>query len=297
MASYEPRGVYVPLITPFAADGSVAYDAIVGLVAHYAEAGVAGIVALGTTGEPSALTTDERTRVIATVAEACADRNLELIVGAGTNSTATTIDAINAAADTPGLRAVLIVSPYYVRPSQAGIVAHYRAITEATSVPVIAYNVPARTGSEMQADTILEIARMERVVGLKQAVGGLDTATLSVLERAPRSFAVLSGDDAFIVPTILQGGTGAIAASAHLCTTRFVGMVEAALNGKLEDARVHAEALLPVVQAGFTEPNPSVFKGVLHAQGLIPTPALRLPLLAASASSVERALAAVAAAS
>ncbi|MFZ4515576.1 MAG: 4-hydroxy-tetrahydrodipicolinate synthase [Acidimicrobiia bacterium] len=292
----ELRGVYVPLITPFASGGSIAADAIVALVHRYADAGVAGIVTLGTTGEPATLSPDEKQRVIDVTAAACRERQLELIVGAGSNSTAATIGAIEAVAATPGLRAVLIVAPYYVRPSEAGIVAHFRAIAEATSVPVVVYNIPARTGRNMSASTILEVAALPNVIGLKQAVGALDEDTLRVLAEAPASLSVLSGDDAYILPTVLMGGQGAIAASAHLCTDRFVAMVECGLSGKIDDARQHAEALLPVVAAGFAEPNPAVFKGVLHALGAIPTPDVRLPLVPASAASVQRACDAVIAA-
>lgn len=293
MTSYEPRGVYVPLITPYAADGSVALDAIEALVHHYADAGVAGIVSLGTTGEPAMLTPDEKAAVIDVTARAAAERRLEFIVGAGAVSTVATIGAIDEISNTPGLTAVLVVSPYYVRPSQEGIVAHFRAISEQTSVPVIVYNIPARTGRGMTADTLIEVAAMRDVVGLKQAVGALDDDTLRVLSEAPSSFKVMSGDDAFILPLILQGGTGAIAATAHVCTDRFVSLVECGLSGKLDDAVAHAEALLPVVNAGFAEPNPAVFKGALAAQGLIPTADVRLPLVNASGDSIDALLAAI----
>ena len=114
---------------------------------------------------------------------------------------------------------------------------------------------------------------------MKQAVGALDADTLEILAGAPRDFSVLGGDDPFLFPTVLMGGAGAICAAAHVCTERFVAMIECGLAGKVDDGRAHAEALLPVVQACFAEPNPSVFKGVLHAQGRIPTPDVRLPLV------------------
>jgi 4-hydroxy-tetrahydrodipicolinate synthase len=132
---------------------------------------------------------------------------------------------------------------------------------------------------------------------VKQAVGTLDADTLEILAAAPPEFAVLGGDDAFLLPTVLMGGAGAICASAHVCTERFVALAECGLAGKVDDGRAHAEALLPVVQACFAEPNPAVFKGVLHAQGRIPTRDVRLPLIAASDASVEAALTAIAAAS
>jgi len=180
-----------------------------------------------------------------------------------------------------------------VRPSEAGIVAHYRAFAEASPVPVVLYNIPYRTGRGIGAASILELARTPNIAGIKQAVGGIDADTLEVLANLPEGFSVLGGEDPYLYPTVLLGGTGAIAASAHVCTERFVAMIECGLAGKLDEGRAYEEALLPVVQACFAEPNPSVFKGVLHAQGRIPTPDLRLPLLTASTDSIDRTLAAI----
>jgi 4-hydroxy-tetrahydrodipicolinate synthase len=290
------EGVYVPLITPFATDGSVALDAVERLSHQYLDAGSAGIVALGTTGETSSLDAAEQRAVIDTCARVCAGHDAQLIVGAGTNSTAKTISAVEGLAGTPALVAALVVVPYYVRPSEAGVVAHFTAVAEASPVPVLIYNIPVRTGRNLGSAGMLELARHPNVVGVKQAVGALDTETLEILAAAPREFSVLGGDDPFLLPTVLMGGAGAICASAHVCTERFVAMAECGLTGKVDDGRAHADALLPVVQACFAEPNPSVFKGVLHAQGRIPTPDVRLPLVAASAGAVERAMAAVRAA-
>jgi len=184
--------------------------------------------------------------------------------------------------------------PYYVRPSQAGLVEHFRSVAAASPVPLVVYNIPSRTGADLLPAAMLEVAGLEHVAGLKQSHPALDEDTLEILARAPRSFSVLGGDDAILFPLTLMGGAGTICASAHLCTSRFVAMIECGLAGKVDDGRAHAEALLPVVQACFAEPNPSVFKGVLHAQGRIPTPSVRLPLVDASTAAVERALAAVA---
>ena len=290
------EGVYVALITPFAADGSVALDAVERLSHEYLDAGCAGIVALGTTGEAPALDADEQRAVVDACARVCAERDAQLIVGAGSNSTAKTIAAVEALAGTPALAAALVVVPYYVRPSEAGIVAHLRAVAAASPVPVVVYNIPIRTGRNLGPSGMLELAGHPNIAGVKQAVGALDTDTLDILAGAPRDFSVLGGDDAFFLPTVLMGGAGAISAAAHLCTERFVAMVECGLAGKVDDGRAHAEALLPVVEAGFAEPNPAVFKGVLHAQGRIPTPDVRLPLVNASDASVQAALAAVGAA-
>jgi 4-hydroxy-tetrahydrodipicolinate synthase len=289
------RGVYVPLITPFAADGSVALDAVTRLCHEYLDAGATGIVALGTTGEASALGAEEKRGVIDACATVCNERSAQLIVGAGTNNTAATVAAVEALAGTPALTATLIVVPYYVRPSEAGIVAHFRAVADASPVPVVLYNVSFRTGRHLSAAGVIEAARHPNIVGIKQATG-LDLDTLELLRDAPDGFAVLGGEDAFLFPLVLMGSAGAICASSHVCTERFVAMIECGLAGKLDDGRAHAEALLPVVSSMFSEPNPAVFKGVLHAQGRIPTPDVRLPLVNASEEAVERALAAIRAA-
>ena len=284
------RGVYVPLITPFATDGSVAIDSIEALSHRYLDAGVAGIVPLGTTGESPMLDADEKQAVIDACARVCSERGGQLVVGAGTNSTRATVTAVQALERVPGITAALCVVPYYVRPSQAGIVAHFREVAANSPVPVVLYNIPVRTGRLLEPDGLLELARTPNIVGVKQAVGAIDDGTLRVLAQAPEDFALLSGDDYLLFPVTLLGGAGGICASAHVCTERWVAMAECGLAGKVEDGRAHHDALLPVVAACFAEPNPAVFKGVLHAQGLIPTPDLRLPLTNGSSGAVEVAL-------
>ena len=293
----ELRGVHVPLITPFAADGSVALDAVASLSHHYLDAGATGIVALGTTGESAALDADEQHAVIDVCSQVCAERGAPLMVGVGTNSTRTTIAKAESLRGNDAVTSVLVVTPYYVRPSEAGIVAHMRAVADASPVPVVLYNIPYRTGRGLGAAPILELAQHPNIAGIKQSVGGIDGDTAQVLSEAPAGFDVLCGEDPFMLPMIVLGGTGVIAASAHVCTARFVALVDDALHGRIAESRAHHEALLPVVQSCFTEPNPAVFKGVLHAQGLIPTPDLRLPMTAASPEAVARALAAIDAAS
>jgi 4-hydroxy-tetrahydrodipicolinate synthase len=291
------RGVYIPLITPFAADGSVALDAIERLCHEYVDAGAAGIVALGTTGESTAVDADERSAIIDACSRVCVERGAQLIVGAGTNNTRTTVAAVEALRDTAGLTATLIVVPYYVRPSQPGIVAHFRAVAAASPVPVVLYNIAIRTGRNLSAAGVIELASDPNIVGIKQSAVGLDLDTMQLLAGVPDDFAVLGGEDPFLFPLVLMGGTGAVCASAHVCTERFVAMIECGLAGKLDDGRAHSEALLPVIEALFAEPNPAVFKAVLHAQGRIPTPDVRLPLMPASEVAAQRALNAIAAAS
>ena len=291
------HGVWVPLVTPFDAQGAVDVDAIERLCHEYAAAGVSGIVALGTTGEASALEADEKRVVIDTIVRACASTSARVIVGTGSNSTAATVRATAALSDVPGVVGALVVVPYYVRPSIDGIVAHMRAVAAASPVPVILYNVPTRTGRDLGADGLLELAGVPNVAGVKQAVATLDTDTLRLLAEAPDGFAVLGGEDTLLFPLMCMGASGTISAAAHLCTERFVAMIDCGLAGKIEDGRAHAEALLPVIRAGYVHPNPAVFKAVLHAQGRIATPDVRLPLTNAPAGAGQACLDAVTAAS
>jgi 4-hydroxy-tetrahydrodipicolinate synthase len=295
-SDYRPSGLYVPVVTPFDADGRVDVGALEGLATRMLDAGAAGLVALSTTGEPTSLDDAERAATVGAMARVCADRGAELMVGAGTNDTRTTIARHEALADLDHVSASLAVVPYYVRPTEAGIVAHFQAVAERSPVPVVLYNVPYRTGRGLGADALLELAATPNVAGLKQAVGALDADTLAVLAARPEGFAVLGGDDAYLFPTVLMGGAGAIAAAAHLATERFAAMLAAGASGDVATGRSHAEALLPLVQALFAEPNPVVVKALLHEQGLIPTPDVRSPQANASPDAVQRARVALAAA-
>jgi len=284
------RGVWVPLITPFDEAGAVDTGAIERLCRDYLSAGVAGIVALGTTGEASALDAEEKRAVIDAITRACAAAGSSVIVGTGTNNTRTTIAATEALADVPAVAAALVVVPYYVRPSEHAIVAHLRAVAATSPVPIVVYNIPARTGRGLGAASLLELAATPNVAGVKQAVPTLDTDTLEVLAGAPSGFSLLGGEDTMLFPLMCMGARGTISAAAHLCTERFVAMIECGLAGKIDDGRAHAEALLPVVQAAYVEPNPAIFKGVLHAQGRIATPDVRMPLENASPAAAQRCL-------
>ena len=287
------RGVYVAVVTPFGRDDELALDALEGLVHGYLDAGAAGIVALGTTGESAALEKEEKQAVIDVCAKACAERSAQLIVGAGTNNTAASVAAVEGLRGTPALVAALSVVPYYVRPSEAGIVEHFKAVAAASPVPLVVYNIPYRTGRALGSASLLELANTPNIAGVKQAVGSIDLDTLEVLAGAPPGFTVLGGDDAYLFPTVLMGGAGTVAASANVATERFVAMIECGLAGKLEEGRATSEALLPLVKRLFAEPNPAVIKGVLHALGKIPSPSLRLPMTPASTAAVDAALAAL----
>jgi 4-hydroxy-tetrahydrodipicolinate synthase len=282
--------VYVPLVTPFTEGDAVDLGALERLGRELLDAGARGLIALATTGEPTSLTEAERDQAVECVARVCADRGAELIVGAGTYDTRTTLARHEALANVPGVSASLAVVPYYVRPTEAAIVRHFQVVAERSPVPVLVYNIPYRTGRGLGAPALLELAATPNVAGVKQAVGAVDADTLELLAGIDDSFAVLGGDDAFLYPLMLMGARGAVSASAHLCTERFVAMIECGLQGQVEDGRAHAEALLPLVRALFAEPSPAPLKSVLHAQGRIATPNLRMPLAGASPAAAQTAI-------
>jgi 4-hydroxy-tetrahydrodipicolinate synthase len=290
---FRPERLLVPVITPFGDDGRVDEEALKGHADAILAAGASGIVAVATTAEATALDDDERERAIDICAQACAARDSVLVVGAGTYNTKETIARHEALADVPGVIAALTVVPYYVRPSESAIVAHFHAVAEQSPVPLIVYNIPYRTGRGLGSSALLELAHSDNIVGVKQAVGGIDVDTLQVLAAAPASFSVLGGDDAFLLPLILMGGAGAIAASANVATERYAAMINNGLAGDVIAARHVAETLLPLTLALFAEPSPAVIKAVLHAQGKIPTPHVRMPLADASPAAGEQALAAI----
>ncbi|MFE6749605.1 dihydrodipicolinate synthase family protein [Kitasatospora purpeofusca] len=287
----ELKGILVPLVTPFAADGSVALDALEKLAGSLLDQGAAGLVALGTTGEPAALTADERQAVVGVCAALCADRGVPLLVGAGGPGTALAAEELaGLAGRVPGAAGALVTVPSFVRPGEAGTVAHFRALAEASSVPLVFYHIPYRTGQQLSGAALLELAALPGVVGVKYATGGVDQAAVELLASAPAGFSVLGGDDAVLAPLLALGAAGGILASAHLATARWVELAEAWRAGDAARARVLGHRLAGLAVAAFAAPNPAVVKGVLHAQGRIPTPDVRLPLLPAGAAEVERAL-------
>jgi 4-hydroxy-tetrahydrodipicolinate synthase len=283
------HGILVPLITPFAADDSIAADALAALADDVLTEGAAGLVALGTTGEPYALDAKERRTVVDVCAQACARHGATLVVGLGGNDTRSSAAALAAY---PQADTALAPVPYYVRPGDAGVLAHFTHLAAASPVPLLAYHVPHRTAQPLNPATLLAISRLPNVVGAKIA-SGLTEDAVALLGDCPADFAVFGGDDVFLSPMLALGARGGITASAHLATARFARLVAAWDKGEVAEARSLGHALARLSTALFAEPNPTVIKGVLHAQGRIPTPDVRLPLLPASEQSVASALAAV----
>ncbi|MDX1631060.1 MAG: 4-hydroxy-tetrahydrodipicolinate synthase [Thermoanaerobaculia bacterium] len=289
------RGVFTALVTPFAEDGSVAETTLRRLVRRQIDGGVAGLVPVGTTGEATTLDPDEHQRVVETVVDEVrrGSRTVPVIAGAGTNSTRKTIDLARRCRST-GADALLLVTPYYNKPPQTGLQAHYRSVAQAVDLPVVLYNVPSRTGVHLSAETVLELAQEEPFVGVKEASGRLDEVS-EILRGRPEGFAVLSGEDSLTLPLVALGGDGVIAVVANEAPALLVDLVEAALAGERDRAaRLHAR-LFPLMRANFVETNPIPVKWALHRMGLI-EPHLRPPLIPLAAhrtEAVERALEAV----
>jgi 4-hydroxy-tetrahydrodipicolinate synthase len=285
-------GIWVPLITPFA-DGEVDHAALRALVRRYADAGIAGLVALGTTGEPAALDDAEQDAVLATILDEaraaahsthCADAPaLPVLVGVSGNHTATMKERIEQLNALP-IAGVLMAAPYYIRPSQAGIVGHFMALADASDKPVVLYDIPYRTGVRLELDTLLTLAAHPRIQAVKDCAGSLDT-TLALIRDG--RLQVLTGEDITIFNTLCLGGRGAIAASAHLRPERFVALYRALSAGRLDEGRRIFHELAPLIQALFVEPNPAPVKALLAAQGLI-RDELRMPMTRAGDALVAR---------
>ncbi|WP_319464004.1 dihydrodipicolinate synthase family protein [Micromonospora sp. RTP1Z1] len=277
-------GLYVPMITPFDASGSVALDALASLAHQAMDAGAAGLVALGTTGEPTTLSETEQREVLDVLTSVSRERRARLLVGANS------IEALRALDKRPDVTAALCLVPPFLRPGGAGVLAHFTHLTQARPVPLVAYHVPYRTGQQLSADDLRRLADLTGIVGIKHAVGGIDTDTIDFLADIRPGFAVLGGEDQFISPLLALGAHGGILASAHVATADFVQLIELWHDDDPARARALGHKLAALSAALFAEPNPAVIKSVLHAQGRIPTPAVRLPLLPAGAEATRAAL-------
>lgn len=285
------RGIHVPLVTPFDAAGEVAVEAVEKLAHRVLDDGAAGLVALGTTGEVAALDPAERARVIEVCARVCAERRALLTVGVTGNDTRSTARALRELPE--GVGAALVTVPYFLRPGERGVVAHFEALAEETPVPLVIYHIPYRTGQAVGAATLRRVGAHPMVAGVKYAAGGIDQDAVELLADPPADFDVLGGDDVFVSPLLAMGASGGILASAHLSTRSFADLVDAWHAGDAARARALGHRLARLSAALFTAPNPTVLKGVLHAEGLIPTPAVRLPLVEADPATVAAAHAAV----
>ena len=270
------KGSLVALITPMNQDGSINYEQLRDLIDWHIENGTDGIVAVGTTGESATLPVEEHLAVIeATVKHV--NKRIPVIAGTGANNTVEAI-ALSKAAEQAGADYTLSVVPYYNKPSQEGIYQHFKAIAEATSIPMIIYNVPGRTVVSMSNDTILRLAEIPNIVGVKEASGNIGN-NIELISSVPEGFAVLSGDDPTGLPFMLCGGHGVVTVAANVAPKLFADMCRAALEGDIATARRLNEQLIPIYNTMFCEPSPAAPKWGLSLLGKC-EPHVRLPLVA-----------------
>lgn len=273
------KGVGVALVTPFTENGAVDYSALTHLVEHVIAGGVDYLVVLGTTAETPTLSLEERKAVIRCVKEVNGGR-LPIVLGAGGNCTADVVSYLRTD-DFDGIDAVLSVTPYYNKPSQEGIYQHYKAIAEAAPCSVVLYNVPGRTGVNMQPSTVLRLARdFSNIIAVKEASGSLSQAAY-VLKDCPAGFSVISGDDNLTLPMVALGGAGVISVAANVFPEKFCKMVHLALEGRFAEAAPLHLSMMETVDALFAEGNPSGVKAALSCCGLMGN-RLRLPLVPVS---------------
>ena len=257
-------GTGVALVTPFHDDGSVDVDDLRKHVEFQIENGVRVMVPCGTTGEGATLSTDEQRLVIGTTVEV-AQGKVPVLAGAGGSDTADVVRKAQAARDA-GADGVLSVSPSYNKPTQRGLIEHYRAIADAVDCPVIIYNVPGRTASNVLPETVLALAEIENITGVKEASGDVNQVMTLIRER-PEGFTILSGDDALTFPLLAAGADGVISVVANLAPAVMSQMVERALGGDYEGARELHYRLLPLMRAIFVETNPIPVKAALEIMG------------------------------
>ncbi|KZC75949.1 dihydrodipicolinate synthase [Neisseria flavescens] len=270
------KGSLVALITPMNQDGSINYEQLHDLIDWHIENGTDGIVAVGTTGESATLPVEEHLAVIeATVKHV--NKRVPVIAGTGANNTVEAI-ALSKAAEQAGADYTLSVVPYYNKPSQEGIYQHFKAIAEATSIPMIIYNVPGRTVVSMSNDTILRLAKIPNIVGVKEASGNIGN-NIELINSVPEGFAVFSGDDPTGLPFMLCGGHGVVTVAANVAPKLFADMCRAALEGDIATARRLNEQLIPIYNTMFCEPSPAAPKWGLSLLGKC-EPHVRLPLVA-----------------
>ena len=278
------KGAITALVTPMR-DGRIDEQGLVDLIEFQIAGGIHGLVPCGTTGESATLDFNEHKRVIDLTVQTVAGR-VPVIAGTGANSTLEAIE-LTASAKASGADAVLSVVPYYNKPSQEGLYEHFKAILEAVDIPMVLYNVPGRTVTNMLPATVARLAALPGVIGIKEACGSLQQVS-EVIQRCPRDFIVLSGDDFTAMPTVLIGGQGVISVVSNLAPAKMARMMEAALQGNLAEANALHYELFSLMGAMFCYPSPAPAKQGLELMGRIRSAEVRLPMTRMDAASLGR---------
>ena len=273
------QGSLVAIVTPMHADGSLDIPSLRKLIDWHIAEGTDGIVIVGTTGESPTVSVEEHCELIRIAVEH-ANKRIPIIAGSGANSTAEAI-ALTKSAKLSGADASLQVVPYYNRPTQEGMYQHFKKIAESVDIPIILYNVPGRTVADMTNETMLRLAKVPGIIGVKEASGNIGR-NLELLRLAPESFAVYSGDDATAIALMMCGGKGNVSVTANIAPKAMHEMCKAAMSGNIAEAIAINNRLIPLHNKLFIEPNPVPAKWALAEMGMIPT-GMRLPLVGLSA--------------
>jgi 4-hydroxy-tetrahydrodipicolinate synthase len=278
------KGVFPAIITPFKEDFSLDEEGLRRNIEFLSNAGVAGIVPCGTTGESATLSFEEHKQVVE-IAVDCS--KVPVIAGTGSNNTREAIELTKHAADA-GADAALLITPYYNKPNDRGMFEHYKTIAERCNIPIILYNVPKRTGIDLKPNLVAKLSKVKNIIGIKEASGSLSQVSQVIEQTVGSGFTILSGDDDLTLPIMALGGSGVVSVVANVAPRKTVAMVEAAVKGDLESARKLHYELAPLVRSMFIETNPIPVKTAYNLMGLAGGP-LRLPL-AAMAPEKELAL-------
>jgi 4-hydroxy-tetrahydrodipicolinate synthase len=275
----ELVGMGVALVTPFKTDGSVDHDALRKIVEYNIQHGTDYLVISGTTGESATITKAEKKTIIKTISDANAGK-LPMVIGIGGNNTAAVVEELKQT-DLSPFAAVLSVAPYYSKPTQEGLYQHFRTVAEASSVPIILYNVPGRTSKNMEPETSLRLAReVDNIVAIKEA-GNNPKQYQELLQQKPNDFMIISGDDDLVLDVVLQGGSGVISVIGQALVREFSQMIHLGLKGNINASKSIEQQVMPLINLIFEENNPSGIKAVLEQLGLCED-TVRLPLVPAT---------------
>lgn len=267
--------VLTAMVTPFDQNGEIDFNATRKLVNHLIANGTEGLVVAGTTGESPTLTMEEKLSLFQFVVEIVAGR-VPVIAGTGTNNTRSSI-RLTKQAEEIGVDGVLLVVPYYNKPSQEGLYQHFKAIAESTTLPVMLYNIPGRSVINMSVDTVVRLSQLDNIVAIKDASANLDEMA-EIISRTADDFDVYSGDDGVTLPLLAIGGTGVVSVASHVIGNEMQEMINGFKNGRLQEASAAHRRLLPLMRALFAQPSPAPVKAALNMTG-IHVGSVRLPMI------------------
>ena len=267
--------ILTAMVTPFDQNGEIDWQATENLINYLIANGTDGLVVSGTTGESPTLSEEEKIQLFKFAVKVVNGR-IPVIAGTGSYNTKASIE-LTQVAERAGVDAVMLVAPYYNKPSQEGLYQHFKAIAESTVLPIILYNVPGRTVVNISVDTVVRLSEIKNIVAIKEASGNLD-AMAQIIEKTPENFSLYSGDDGLTIPALSIGGTGVISVASHIIGNEMQAMIQKFLNGNIQEAARDHRKLLPVMKVLFATPNPTSVKAALNLNG-VNVGGVRLPMI------------------